>query len=155
PFLYIYPLILFLALAMGLQFGVLSIFIQPAKLTFRWLLGLSGLWTIMEWARLFFLSGFSFNPIGLSLSATIYSLQFASLWGIYGLSFWVMFVNLMVLKLSNNLKLLPVWGCAAVLPYLFGAVQLHIHKREMSNSKDYYSAVLVQTSFPVEETLKL
>lgn len=155
PFLYIYPLFFFLALAMGLQFGILSIFIQPDKLTFRWLLGLSGLWTILEWMRLYFLSGFSFNPIGLSLSATIYSLQFATLWGMYGLSFWVMFVNLLALKLSFNRKLLPAWVLAAVLPYFFGAVQFHLHEQRMLDSHDEYKAVLVQTSFPVEETLNL
>lgn len=156
PFLYIYPLYFFLSLAMGLQFGVLSVFVQAAHLSLRWLLGLSGLWVIMEWARLFFLSGFSFNPIGLSLSSTIYSLQFASIWGIYGLSFWVMFTNLIGLKTLSRPRLLPLWIIIAATPYLFGMFHLQKHTQLANKqNKEFYNAVLVQTSFPVEECLNL
>jgi apolipoprotein N-acyltransferase len=156
PYLYIYPLYFFLSLTMGLQFGLLSIFIQPSHLNFRWLFGLSGFWVLMEWGRLFFLSGFSFNPVGLSLSATIYSLQFASLWGIFGLSFWVIFVNLLTLKMMSRPKLLPLWIIAAATPYLFGIFHLQKHTQLADRQeKSFYNAVLVQTSFPIEECLDL
>lgn len=161
PYIYIYALYFLVAFCMGAQFGFVSLFVQPAHLKkFRWLLAISGLWTLMEWARLFILSGFSFNPIGLALTANLYSLQFASLWGIYGLSFWVVLVNLIALKTWNEgLKpgYLAVWTAAALCPYIFGGLHLWTHEEameEMAAKPDgLYKAVLVQTSFPIEERM--
>jgi apolipoprotein N-acyltransferase len=163
PYSYIYALYFALAFGMGLQFGLLSLFVTPDRLKqLRYLLGIAGLWVLMEWSRLFILSGFSFNPVGLALTASIYSLQFASLCGIYGLSFWVVFVNLLGLKAAlQRLSIKPIflWACAGAVPYLFGSFQLNIHAEKLSalaasGSNQKYEAVLVQTSFPVEETLK-
>ena len=48
----------------------------------------------MEWIRLFFLTGFPWNPIGLALTTNDYSVQIASFSGIYGLSFWIILTNI-------------------------------------------------------------
>ena len=94
---YMGPLIwvvyLFLIAAMGAQFGLLSCLI-PAQLTWRSILGLASLWTLFEWVRLFFLSGFTWSFAGTALATSATALQWASLWGIYGLSFWVTGDNL-------------------------------------------------------------
>jgi apolipoprotein N-acyltransferase len=161
PYWYIYSIYFLLSFAIGMQFGLIVLWIQPFYIRqFRWLFGLAGLWVLMEWIRLFILSGFSFNPIGLALTSTIYSLQFASLWGIYGLSFWVMFVNLLALKIWNdkfNLWNLSFYFIAALFPYLFGFIHIQQHDRRMSELSNTlekpYNAVLVQTSFPIEESL--
>jgi apolipoprotein N-acyltransferase len=86
----------------------------------------AALWALIEWSRLFCMCGFSWNPIGLALTHCSFSLQYASLFGVFGLSFWVMWTNLAVLEALRRRteKRLWVWALAlASVPYLFGAVQ--------------------------------
>lgn len=161
PYLYIYGLYFFFSFFLGLQFGCLGVLVNPAQIgKVRRLLAMAGLWTLMEWIRLFILSGFSWNPIGLALTGNIYSLQMASLWGVYGLSFWVFFVNLLALRalyLKKNFVSVAVWAVAALLPYLYGLVHIQIHTQELAKkeNRDKFHAVLVQTAFPVEESLPI
>lgn len=150
PFYYIYGLYLFLALGVGLQFGLVAYLLNRERLnSLPQLLALTGLWTLLEWGRLFFLSGFSFNPVGLALSANLYSLQMASLWGLYGLSFWVIFVNLLALRVYLYRSGALLFLSAAALPYLYGLAQLNMPKPLTG----HYSALLIQTAFPSEETM--
>ncbi|MBX7067243.1 MAG: apolipoprotein N-acyltransferase [Parachlamydiales bacterium] len=136
----IIPFYMFLILGMGLQFGFISHFVtQP--LSWLKLLAISGAWVICEWLRLFFLCGYTWNPTGLALTDTSYSLQFASVWGIFGLSFWVILVNLAVLKawIEKSIRKTMIGVGLAVFPYLFGALQL----------------AWVESSIPVSNTLKV
>ncbi len=161
PFTYIYAIWPIFSLLIGLQFGVVALFIRPAQLQ-KWsrLIALAGLWTLIEWSRLFFLSGYTWNPIGLSLSATLYSLQMASLWGVYGLTFWVILVNLIAVKAWTSgfaKKTVAIWIVAAATPYLYGVGHLYIHQQALhdhfAEDESRFKAVLVQTAFPVEEAL--
>lgn len=141
-----------------MQFGFICRYVSSKTIASTFgILGIAGLWTIMEWIRLFVLSGFSFNPIGISLTGNLYSLQMASLWGIYGLSFWIITVNLIALKAikeKNSIKLWTLWIIFAAFPYLYGAVHYHIHSSfAREHQEDDFKAILVQTAFPVEETL--
>jgi apolipoprotein N-acyltransferase len=142
---YMGPLIwvvyLFLIAAMGAQFGLLS-YLIPTQLTWRSILGLASLWTLLEWVRLFFLSGFAWSFAGTALAASATALQWASLWGIYGLSFWVILVNLVVYQRRSQLFA----ACLALLPYGFGAWMLSQEPKE-----ETLSVLLVQTSFLAEE----
>ncbi|HSX11127.1 MAG TPA: apolipoprotein N-acyltransferase [Chlamydiales bacterium] len=115
---------LFLILAMGVQFGLLSLLFNRPITAMR-AVGLAGCWTIFEWLRLFFLCGFTWNPIGLSLVDSSYSLQFAAVWGIFGLSFWVILVNVaaLVALIEKSVKQIAIWASLALLPYAFGLVQ--------------------------------
>lgn len=158
PYLYIYFVYVALALWLGIQFGVVGYFIERRRLShYSAILALSGLWVLMEWSRLFVLSGFSFNPIGLAWSANIYTMQFASLWGIYGLSFWVMLVNLIAAKTALEgfkLKQAAMWVFLAMLPYIYGFFHIYYHEQKM-DPKHVFTAILVQPSFPAEEALKI
>ncbi len=122
-----------LALALGAQFGLLTLFV-PARgdLSVFKILSLASLWTLMEWARLFFLCGFSWNPVGLALTHFIPSLQFASLLGIYGLTFWALLTNLACLRLlrsSFSLRRFAGVCVLAAVPYLYGSVHLALHSQ--------------------------
>lgn len=153
PFLYIYSVYIFLSVAMGIQFGIIGLFITPSILRSFWqIITLAALWTIFEWSRLFFLSGFSFNPIGLALTGSLYSLQMASLAGIFGLSFWVVLVNLLGLRawMFRKQGIILAWICASLLPYGYGTLQLSIHANHFTYENPF-KALLVQTAFPVEE----
>ncbi|MGK5595229.1 MAG: apolipoprotein N-acyltransferase [Parachlamydiaceae bacterium] len=159
PFLYIYALYFFLSLVMGAQFGLVGLLVTPKRVqSLLSVLGIAGAWVLMEWARLFFLSGFPFNPIGLALTANIYSLQSASLFGVYGLSFWVVLVNLCILRWVYFYKTSIMNGIVAVtligLPYVFGFWHYRYHEAKLrQDSLEGINVLLVQTAFPIEENL--
>ncbi|MBF8263650.1 MAG: lnt [Parachlamydiales bacterium] len=146
---YMGPLILvvyvFLLIALGVQFGLLSLFVGSSQpLTIRRCAALSGIWVMMEWVRLLFLTGFTWNPAGLALTTTLYSLQSASLFGIYGLSFWVIFVNLLALRASRarSRSAIVAFAACALLPFVFGAVRTSMAPKGDTKT---ISALLVQT----------
>ncbi len=157
PYWYIYFVYVFLAVMMGIQFGILSIFAYTNRKVVNattTALFIAALWTIFEWSRLFFLSGFSFNPVGLALTSNSYSLQMASLAGILGLSFWVIFVNVLSLLtwIQPTKRRGILLGSMIFIPYIYGAAQIAFHEQTMKASPPpYFRAVLVQTAFEIEE----
>lgn len=158
PFFYIYAVTVFCAVLMGFQWGLLSICIKPRSFNhFTHLFALAGLWTLLEWSRLFILSGLPFNPIGLTLSNSLYSLQLASLGGIYGMSFWVILTNLFFLRAWIDVKSYIKWGAAifiALIPYAFGWWHLSMHDQNFEQDSRRLNVVLVQSALPIEESMK-
>lgn len=156
PFLYIYPLYLFFVITIGVEFGLLCLLIDKRRASkIGSILALSGLWTLIEWSRLFFLSGYSWNPIGLSLASNILSLQVASLAGVYGLSFLVMFTNLLAVRMwlkGFSYISIVTYLVVALSPFVFGFFHLKQHEAEVQK-KDFLhlDVALLHTSFPVEE----
>lgn len=148
---------LFLCLAIGAQFGLLTLCIDGVS--WKECLGLTGAWVLMEWSRLFFLSGFTWNPVGLALADSSYAIQFASLFGIYGLSFWVMLVNFAALRLilEKTKRLAPyclgrrsiIWLSLALVPYGFGLAQQTLLEKSLPEKA--ISIALVQTALLPEE----
>lgn len=165
PYAYIYAVYLFIGIMTGLEFGIISILITPKLLNARpavcvitRFLMIAALWVIFEWSRLFALSGYSWNPVGIALTGYLYPLQMASLAGVFGLSFWVIFVNLLGLRawVLRSSTLIPAlfWAVAALVPYVYGAAQLAIHHdafTEHERSQKKLTALLVQTAIPAEE----
>lgn len=117
----ILALYLFLILGMGVQFGIISFFFDRA-INWSRALAMAGCWVIFEWLRLFFLCGFTWNPSGLALTDSPYSLQFAAIGGIFGLSFWVILVNVAALNalMEKSTKKIAIWASMALFPYVFG-----------------------------------
>ena len=63
PYLYIYGIVFFFASLMGAQWGVIALGITPKTIQhLPRLLALAGLWTLLEWSRLFILSGLPSIP---------------------------------------------------------------------------------------------
>lgn len=156
PYLYIVVIHFLVSVGFGIQFGILGLFVVPQKIT-TWtrMILMTSCWTVLEWSRLFVLSGFAFNPIGLSLSAFLYSLQTASLWGAFGMSFWVLLVNLLALKAWLEWPRYPssiVWIACAIFPFIFGFVHLKIYDKD--STKATFNTVLIQPVFPIEESMK-
>lgn len=156
PYIYIYPVYFVTCLVMGLQFGYVSTFITRENIqSAKGIAVISALFVIMEWARLFILSGFSWNPVGLYLGTTLYGLQGASLFGVYGLSFWVIMTNLLALNLllsPRNSGRAALFLAAAASPYLYGWAHYQYHD-SLSKKQDAFQVVLAQTAFPVEEIM--
>jgi len=119
---------------LAFQFALFSLLVLAKKN----LMFLAALWTLIEWARLYLLCGFSWNPAGLALSSTIYGMQMASIWGVLGLSFWTMATNIFLLQsysrwLGQKAANLTMRGISArciafflliFFPYFFGWMQL-------------------------------
>ncbi len=139
---FIWVVYLGLSVAIGLQFALLTKLIEMGRpLSVMGCLGLAGAWVLLEWARILPCTGFLWNPAGLALSATPLSLQMASLVGIYGLSFWVVFVNLAALRAlfmrTRNAAIL--WGVAALFPFAYG-----LAVRSDTSGSESLSALLLQ-----------
>ena len=126
PFLYIWIVYFALSALMGAQFALVCLFVTR-KILSSWicLLFIPSLWTCLEWTREYWLSGFYFNLAGYTLTATIYGLQNASLFGIYGLTFYALFTNIAFTKAfsEKRLKILALATLLAFLPYAYGMVQ--------------------------------
>lgn len=152
---YILFVYVFLCVGIGCQFGLLTSIVSSRGNWLRLLCG-AALWTLIEWARLFFICGFSWNPIGLALTHFSFSLQFASLFGIFGLSFWVMLTNLVVLRAWHCRTEKMRWVQALVLvgiPYLFGAAQLAYHEPKSWRENRSISVALFQTGLLPSEKM--
>jgi apolipoprotein N-acyltransferase len=104
-------LVLIMAVFYGLL-GYLSAQLLPARGAARYLLGLPGLWLLIEWWRGWFLSGFPWLSLGYSQSDT-WLRAFAPLVGVYGISAVLLLSSgalLALLRGSNRVRV-----CAAVL----------------------------------------
>lgn len=158
PYLYIYGVTLFCAWLIGAQWGLLAIWIKPE--TFRYLprlLALAGLWTLFEWSRLFLLTGLPFNPVGLTLTGALYPLQFASIGGVYGLSFWVILTNLLLLRAWIQPHAWLKWmvmSLVALFPYAFGWGHFSLHEKAFAEDLRTLKVVLVQPALPIEENME-
>ncbi len=141
----IIPFYLFLITMMGLQFGIISSFIQK-NISWHKCLAIAGGWVICEEMRLFFLCGCTWNPVGLALASSSYSVQLASVWGVFGLSFWVILVNLLFLQ-----KKFISWGLMALFPYLFGLVHQTVIEKVVPISKTLHVALVQTDLFPEEK----
>jgi len=138
-----------LSLWLGMQFGLLSFLIPYDRpLTFVRILAISSVWTLFEWSRFHVLCGYSWNLSGLALSNP-YAIQLAMIFGILGLTFWVMVVNLLGLRafLRKGIAVYLIWAGAASIPYLFGWMHITYHEREIASADQpsTLSCALVQT----------
>lgn len=152
---YMGPLILllylFLILGMGIQFGLISLLVNQS-ISWRRALAIAGCWVVFEWTRLFVLCGFTWNPSGLALTDSPYSLQFAAVWGIFGLSFWVILVNLIALKawLERSTIQTASWALLAIFPYFFGLVHQKWIESNVPITRNL-NVVLVHTNMSPEQ----
>lgn len=134
------------------QFGLLCTLVEKRQFTFSRLFAIAATWTLLEWARLFLFSGFSFHPLGVLLSSHTLSLQLASVFGVYGLSFAVIFTNLLFAKVCIEKRgmVLPAFAFSMLFPYLFGALALSF-SQDKREAKPPYRVAIVQTGTPIEQ----
>lgn len=101
------------------------------------ILVLAGAWTVMEWVRAWFLTGFPWNPLGSVWDAVPAVLQLASLAGVYGLCAFTILVFALPAALADFLsrrqRRLVLAAVALLLGggFAFGQARLNAHPTEM------------------------
>jgi len=137
----------------AIEFSIISyIFFKNKKLEFKKIFLLASIWTVLEWSKLFIMCGFPFNQVGLALTNHHISMQLASIIGIFGLSFYVIFVNLTALKavIDKSFKIGVLWLILAFFPYLYGYFHEKIYEKKFELSNNL-NVCLVQTAILPEE----
>lgn len=156
PFAYIYIVLFLLAWLIGAQCGLVALWIVP-DIFKSWgkMAALAALWTLLEWSRLFLFSGLSLNPAGIALTGSIYTLQMASMGGVFFLSFWVMITNFAALRAwLSGFKFFDatLFALFALIPYIFGFLHYNYHEQAVQKSPTI-SVLLVQPALPIEENM--
>lgn len=129
---------IFFSLAIAICFGLFSLFVKE-RMSMGTILALAALWTLFERARFFFLSGYSWNPVGLSLTGFLPSLQFASLFGVLGFTFLVICSNLLIVS-KRYLRA----AALIAFPFVWGSFHLLLH----APSAETVRVALVQPNIP-------
>jgi apolipoprotein N-acyltransferase len=106
--------------------GYLATRLLPASGAWRWLLGLPGLWLLVEWWRGWFLSGFPWLSLGYSQTDTPLA-ALAPVVGVYGISGVLLLGSGALLALLRGRGRTRVWAAAALLlPWGIGAGLSHV-----------------------------
>ncbi len=133
---------LFMVFIFAIQFACV---LRSREFSYTNGLALAGLWTLFEWGRLLLFCGFPFSPVGLVLTFHPITMQLASVFGIYGLSFIVIFLS----YLFGHAKLKSGFSLIAFL-LLLGFIQINYW--ESKNTKEpFFDIALIQTGLTVEE----
>lgn len=149
----IYVVYVFLISWFSVEFAFVSyIVLKDQIISFLKIFFAASIWCVFEWSRLFVMCGFSFNQLGLAYANNHFSLQMASVFGIYGLSFYVIFVNLTGLKAltQKSAKICVLWIVLAAFPYFFGFFNEKIYKNQFVGSP-CLNVCLVQTALLPEQ----
>ena len=88
---WLYPIVLFGAGAFFGLFTIVPFMVWhqfSASGTWQKIVAFAAAWVLTEWVRSFILTGFPWNPLGSVFAFHPVWMQTASLWGVYGLSFW-------------------------------------------------------------------
>jgi len=144
---------IFICAFFAVQFSLVSLILWKKQLSWKNILLAPAVWTLMEMSRVFILTGYLWGPVGLSLSALPLSLQWASIGGVYFLSFWVMLCNALFCTAVETKKHLMHLLTLCFIPYLFGFCHETIQKKR-DCEKDF-SALLIQTGLLPEEKYSL
>ncbi len=138
------------------QFGLLCMWFSRKRLMHlpSAIAGCCG-WVICEWSRHYILCGYSWNPLGLSLSYSHIPMQLAAVVGMYGLSLVVVLTNVAFARwqLGNRGARLP-FIAMAIIPYIYGGVVVLCHDRGMLEG-EVWKVALVQTGLEIEEKYHL
>jgi len=141
---------------MAIQFALVTLFLLSRK-TISWMHGLiaTSFWILLEYSRLFWFSGFTWNMTGLFFAHHTFPLQLASWIGVYGLSFWYMLMNIQALNalfLRKTKGSVASWLTLAFIPYLVGWGQVYYHDSKIKQSSKT-NVVLVQTFLKPQEKI--
>lgn len=154
PYSYIWGVYFGLSLVIGSQFGFIAFFATRNRLeTIFGAVVIAASWTFVEWYRLFYFSGYTFNPVGLAYMTHEIPMQMASLSGIYGLSFLLLLTNCLIARAYFTRSFFTAI-LILVLPFAYGSVTLASRSKEMkeydSHHPQFRSLIISSKILPEE-----
>ena len=123
-----------------LWFKIKSTYPQYSLLLF------SVLWVTVEYVRSYGLLGFPWISLANSQTDFIYLIQNAEFVGIYGITFWILLVNIFLFDIKkhySNKKIFCVYLAIILLPWLIG-YKIYPNNIDKGLDKDGLSVLLVQ-----------
>lgn len=113
---------------------------------------MASFWTLLEVSRLYVLCGFPFNSTGLVMTSHPMMMQMAALFGIYGLSFWVIFTSSIGVKafVQKSIGYSCLWVALLVSPLVFGFFHMNYHDKK-ALLQNHLAVALIQTGLEVEQ----
>ncbi|MBN4066791.1 apolipoprotein N-acyltransferase [Simkania negevensis] len=149
---------LLVAAYLALQCAVVTLlFVGQKRFSLFHALALASSWVLIEWLRNNLLNGFPWNPAALVLTGNVYTIQIASIGGVYLLSFITICVNaFFCVALINRSKVRYwlAWTAIAILPLLYGIPHHTFHSIQMKaegEQRNAVSVLLLQPSLLPEE----
>ena len=151
-------LVAYLAVYFGL-FGVGYNFLAGSKTAWR-PFGIAGLWTLLEFTRAHFLTGFGWAGLGYSQYKNLLFIQIADLTGVYGVSFLVVLGNLLFKEIFDGIREAPTarkwkFALSLILPALvlalalgYGVLRLAVVRRAQTRPAPQASIAVVQANIP-------
>ena len=151
-------LVAYLAVYFGL-FGAGYSFLAGSKTVWR-PFGIAGLWTLLEFIRAHFLTGFGWASLGYSQYKNLVLVQAADLAGVYGVSFWVVLANLFFKEIfegvredprARGLKVMSSRGMLALALALvlgYGMLRLAVVRRGQNQPAPQATIAVVQANTP-------
>lgn len=155
---YILAIWALLALWLGLQFGLFCLLLpKEGAMRAGQIVGLSCMWTLLEWSRQKILCGFSWNPVGLAWTFHPLPMQAANLFGVLGLSYLVVATNCLAYNALVTRRIRPcVWWLGLVLlPLGYGWAHLRVHEKQFNKHQSTLEVLLVQTGLLPSQKLPL
>jgi apolipoprotein N-acyltransferase len=113
------PLLFLLAAYLSLYIGVFSMTLSLCRKPVYGMIMAPALWVALEYLRTFLLSGFPWGLLGYSQVHHLHLIQIADIFGVYGLSFLVVFAN-SVFYFGKGLREKSAWGSILILILLIG-----------------------------------
>lgn len=85
-------------------------------------------WVVLEYIRTYLLTGFGWNLLGYSQVPFTYIIQIADITGIYGISFVIVFINMLLyywLQDSKEKKIIIYVVCIFLILGIYGYIKIH------------------------------
>ncbi len=104
----------------------------------------ASVWIVLEWTNVNVLAGLPWvkYTLGFTQANHLYGLQFASIGGQWGISFFVVLVNLLLVQAVRTKKTNRIWISAAMVLLFYGAGFLLVSAKEDSSLKRVKVAVI-------------
>jgi apolipoprotein N-acyltransferase len=119
---------------------------------------LAAVWVALEWARSLFLSGWGWNTLGTALHGQLAIIQIVEFTGIAGLSFLVVFTNVILLTTARRFILetqvrpmRPHYDLTFTMAAIVGVMGFGLRSLQVQRPAKTLNVALVQPNIPREE----
>lgn len=144
----LFVLRLLFSLWCGLEFAVWTLFSLPRAYSLGRCFVLALCFAVIESLRLFVWGGLPYGQVGIAMASCLLSLQFASIGGVFILSFWLVFTNLLFFRFLCFKGGSAAAFSAFVLPLVFGACRIAAYGLDIEHADKAYFTLVKTKVYP-------